>query len=619
MRLASETFRVLRVDLATGRGTALEFGAVGEILGGSGLASALFERFGDLAAPWNAPEQPIIFAVGPLTGAFPLMSKCVCGFKSPYNGQYAESHAGGRLALCLRFSGYHALVLTGQARVLSSLTVGSRSIELADVHWLRGQDVFATGKLLRRVGGAGSSGHRSILRIGPAGENGAAYACINVDTYRHFGRLGSGAVLGAKNVKAVTVVGDADFALPEGREYPKLFKRVFDTVTATDKMRKYHDLGTPANLAPLNRIKSLPWRNLQATSDEGIDGVTGETLAEQLLLRQTACAGCPVGCIHIGLLRQQFAKDHEYLYRQVNYDYESIYAQGTMLGMTNASDVLALLDETEKVGLDVMSAGVALAWATEAMQRGLIGEAETGVPLAFGDLNGYLAAMRRLGAGAGEFYRLLGKGVLRAAEAYGGEDFACVLGQEMAGYATGELFYVAQSHGFRHSHLDCGAYAWDQEHAEHDVEGAVRFLVEDERARLTLCCMVGCLFARGAYPQETLQEALASLGLREAADNLERAALGVQKKRWSLKFRTGYDPARVRIPKRFLEVTTWKGTTDPEYLRSLSEVYSAAIRDLADDGADDGAASGTAPGMASGIAPGPANGDAAQGRAGRAD
>ena len=115
-----------------------------------------------------------------------------------------------------------------------------------------------------------------------------------------------------------------------------------------------------------------------------------------------------------------------------------------------------LIDVTEKMGLDVMSAGVALAWATEALEKGLISERETLLPLRFGEPETYKQALAHLGRGENDFYRLLGKGALKAAKQYGGEDFACVLGQEMAGYATGEVFFTSQALGFRHSHLDAG-------------------------------------------------------------------------------------------------------------------------------------------------------------------
>ncbi len=583
MRTDQTWSRVLHVDLESGRSHVLQFGSRAEHLGGSGLAAALYSRYGLLDAPALDPRQPLIFAVGPLTGLFPLMSKTVCGFRSPYTGEWAESHAGGRLALSLRFAGYDALMVTGAARGLSALIVGARTVDLHDVAYLRGADVFSTGKYLRRFGRE-SSGHRSCIRIGPAGEQGISYACINVDSFRHFGRLGAGAVMGAKNLKGIVVLGDGSYRLPEGKAYPKLMRELYKDITGTDKMRKYHDLGTPANLTALNGLNALPWNNLQKTTDERIDGISGETFADRFLLRQTACAGCPVGCIHIGLLRQQFASDHEFLYKQVSYDYESIFSQGTMLGLTDGSDVLALLDETEKLGLDCMSSGVALAWVAEAVEKGVITERETLVPIRFGEVQGFMEALRHIAMGSNEFYRTLGTGALKAADVYGGAEYACVLGQEMAGYATGEVFFVAQAYGFRHSHLDSGGYAWDQSSKEKDARKAVDFLVDDEYKRILINCMVSCMFARATYGPERIAECLASVGLTDLADGLETAGRAVQALRWKLKFDTGFDVDAVRIPKRYTEVVTWKGAIDTTYMDAVRTTYAAAIRELAASG-----------------------------------
>ena len=452
--MTGETFRVFVVDLDTGRGRVSNIEGRETVAGGSGLAALLFEKYGHSDRPWNDPDQPLIFAVGPLTGYFPLMSKTVLAFKSPYHDQYAESHAGGRSALSLRFANLDALVIRGRARAPSCLSVGSRHLDLKNVHFLWGTDLLATGKMLRRM--YGGAGHRSILRIGPAGENGSAMACINVDTYRHFGRLGCGAAMGAKNLKGIVILGDGSFPLPEGKAYPDLFAEVYRKMTDTDMMEKYHNYGTPINMAVLNGIHALPIRNLQKTADPGIEGITGETFARDALLRNAACAGCPVGCVHLGFVRERFMEENRYLYRQVSYDHEPIFAAGAMLEVTNAFSVLALLDTVEREGLDIMSAGVALAWATEALEKGIVSTRETIVPLKFGDTAAYREAFHHLGAGSNDFYRLLGQGAMKAAAHYGGSDFACVLGQEMAGYATGEAFFVSQALGFRHSHLDAG-------------------------------------------------------------------------------------------------------------------------------------------------------------------
>ena len=574
-------FRILTVDMTTGKGNVVALDGRDTEAGGSGLAALLFDKYGHPDKPWDDPEQPLIFAIGPLTGYFPLMSKTVCGFKSPYHDQYGESHAGGRSALSLRFADLDGLVITGKAKKPSYLSIGSRHLELKDIHYMWGIDLQKSGKMLRKM--VGGSGHRSILRIGPAGENLSAYACITVDTYRHFGRLGGGAVMGSKNLKAIAIIGDGVFDLPEGKAYSELFSEVHQKLTTTDMMDKYHNLGTPVNVAILNEIKALPIRNLQQTTDPNITGITGETFADDTLLRNTACAGCPVGCIHIGFVREKFMEPNQYLYRQVSYDHEPVFATGSMLGMTNAFSVLGIIDMAEKMGLDVMSAGVALAWATEALEKGVISEKETLVPLKFDDAAGYKEAMRHLGLGSNDFYRLLAQGTMKAAEQYGGEDFACVLGQEMGGYATGEVFFTSQALGFRHSHLDSGGYSFDQKHEEKDVKQAVDFLVKDEQGRVLLTSMVSCLFAREVYKDELLADCLNALGYTTLADTMEQVAQHVQKMRWRLRLSTGFEPLGVKIPKRFTEVTTWKGKVDEKFLNALKQVYAERIVDLAKD------------------------------------
>ena len=226
-------------------------------------------------------------------------------------------------------------------------------------------------------------------------------------------------------------------------------------------------------------------------------------------------------------MREKFASENEYLYRQVSYDYEPVFACGSMLGLGNASDVLAVLDACERQGMDVMSAGVALAWATEALEKGVVTQEQTGIDLRFGDAQGYMRAVHMLGGAVNDFWRTLAGGTTAAAARYGGGDFACVLGQEMAGYATGEVFYVAQGLGLRHSHLDTGAYTYDQSKAPKDVDKALAFLLEDERERVILTSMVACLFARKVYDPETLRQCLTVLGGRALADGLDDAAAGL--------------------------------------------------------------------------------------------
>jgi len=310
-------------------------------------------------------------------------------------------------------------------------------------------------------------------------------------------------------------------------------------------------------------------------------GITGERFASDALLRNHACSGCPVGCIHVGYVRERFTEENRYFYLQVSYDHEPVFAVGSMLGVTDCFAVLGIIDAVEKVGLDVMSAGVCLAWATEAIEKGLVSEKETLVPLKFGDASSYRQAVHHLGVGTNDFYQILSQGVQEAAKHYGGSDFACVLGQEMAGYATGEVFFISQALGFRHSHLDSAGYSFDQKTTEKDVNKAVDFLLKDERERVLLTSMVSCLFARNVYTDEVVSDCLKCLGYNDLAAKLGPVASYIQQLRWKLRFASGFNPDDVTIPKRFGEVTTVKGPIDMPYLDALKKEYGKKIQAMA--------------------------------------
>ena len=276
-----------------------------------------------------------------------------------------------------------------------------------------------------------------------------------------------------------------------------------------------------------------------------------------------------------------FNAHHRYTFKQVAYDYEPIFSLGTMLNVIDTRSVLSILDVMEKTGLDAMSGGVALAWATEATEKGLISDEETGVRLSFGNAEAYQHAAEMLGNCSNDFYRLLGQGSLKAAAEYGGAEFACVLGQEMAGYATGEVFFAAQSLGFRHSHLDSGGYSYDQKHSEQDIDGVVDFLIADEAGRAFMTSMVSCLFARGVYKDDLLGSCLTSVGYPELAANIGRTGAHIQKLRWQTRIATGFTPEAITIPKRFFKIVTWKGPIDQMYLNTLKNAYGKAIMTLA--------------------------------------
>jgi len=441
---------------------------------------------------------------------------------------------------------------------------------------------YTTGSVLRKR--EPGSGHRTIMRIGRAGEQLVSYACVITETYRHFGRLGLGAVFGSKRLKALMIGGQRNLAPADRRAFRQVYDTLYNRATGSPLMQKYHELGTPMNVIPLDAIGGLPTRNLQTGRFEGAETISGERLASDYLGRRVACAHCPVACIHLAALRIPYPDD-PYFYKtlMLGYDHEPIYATGSMLGIEDVPGMLRLMDEIEVQGLDVMSAGVALAWATEAMEQGLIGVEETGgLRLSFGDPEAYIAAIQRIVTQPTDFYRALARGVDHASAIYGGQDYALAFGgNEMPGYHTGPGCHLGYLTGARHSHLDSAGYSLDQAAAreERDLEPkeVARALLAEEQWRQVLTSLVICLFARGVYEPAYVLDALKAIGFDRSEEDLARLGVETLRMKNAFKAREGFDLATLRLPRRIFETPSPAGPFDEAFVRMALQHYAELL------------------------------------------
>ncbi len=554
-----------------------------ESLGGTGVGIRLLEEECPAGADPLGPENPIILTVGPLVGLYPLASKTVAMFKSPHTGNLGESHAGGRSAVSIRMAGYGAVVIRGASTMPVYLVIDETGAQFRDATALWGtRSSYTTGSVLRRR--ESGSGTRSIMRIGRAGEKLVSYACVITETYRHFGRLGLGAVFGSKRLKALVIQGKRNLPVADRRAFRTTYDAIFKAAVESPLMKKYHELGTPINVIPLDAIGALPTRNLQSGRFEGAEAISGESLAAHYLGRRVACAHCPVACIHLAALRLPYPND-PYFYKtlMLGYDHEPIFATGSMLGLDDVPGMLQVLDEIEVQGLDAISAGVTLAWATEAFERGLITEAETdGLPLAFGNAAAYIEAVKRIVSQPTDFYKALARGVEHAASLYGGLDFALAFGgNEMPGYHTGPACHVGWLVGARHSHLDNAGYSLDQNAAKKGQALTAEFvgatLLEEERWRQVLTSLVVCLFARGIYDRETTLKALAAAGFDWRVADLERLGAETLRRKIAFKQREGFDFGALRIPQRIIETPAPAGPFDEAFVRNAIASYSDLV------------------------------------------
>ncbi|MFF5083946.1 aldehyde ferredoxin oxidoreductase N-terminal domain-containing protein [Actinoplanes sp. NPDC000266] len=157
-----------------------------------------------LAAP--AGDPPVALVAGTVGGSGAVgTARCAAVGVSPLSGGIAETRAEGPFAAGLRAAGVTGVVLYGRAPSPSVVVIedGAARIEPAGDLW--GLETGeATSLLLGRYGASAA-----VAVIGPAGERGVPYASVITCRHHPLPRLGFGAVLGERNVKAVVCVGSS--------------------------------------------------------------------------------------------------------------------------------------------------------------------------------------------------------------------------------------------------------------------------------------------------------------------------------------------------------------------------------------------------------------------------
>lgn len=580
MKQLDKLSKVLQVDLSN---RSVEIADRRELfsdkIGGTGVGVELLTEAAPEGCDPYGPENPIIFTIGPLNGLFPLASKTTAFFKSPHTGNLGESHCGGRSPTALRMAGFGGVVIKGSSDMPVYLSIVDGQVEFNDARALWGLDSLTTGRIIRE--NEPYPGQRSILRIGPAGEEMSSFGCVTTDTYRHFGRLGLGAVFGSKNLKAISIAGRSSIQVDKSKEYNKLYSDMYDQIVSSSLMEKYHDLGTPENVLPLNELQAFPTKNLTQAQFSGAENISGEKMAEDFLGRRVACTHCPVGCVHIAALREPY-KDEDYFYKTtyVSYDYEPIYSLGSMLGGDEPRGLLKLMDEVETQGLDAISTGVVLAWATEALRQGVVSEEQTLLEYDWGDYSKYIQGVKYLVEQPNEFYETLSQGAYRASKKYGGEEFALTYGgNEMPGYHTGPGAHLGFLFGSRHSHLDSAGYSLDQDNLENKIppQDLVDELIATESWRQILSSLVICFFARKIYGEEAVSQALDIAGLEFSEDELKDLGREIYERKYQFKLREGFDIDDYPLPGRIFETPSPNNQLNREYVEQAIEYFKDNI------------------------------------------
>ncbi len=454
--------KILRVNLSKGK-TSIEMRDekfYRTYVGGRCLAAYyLLSELGPGVDPLG-PDNKLIFTTSVITGApVPGLSRYNVAAKSPLTGGYGEAQAGGFWGAELKFAGYDALIIEGNSRTPVYLWICDDEVEIRDADSIWGKVTGDAQEIIREEVGEKRA---RIAQIGPAGENLVRYACIINECKHANGRMGMGAVMGSKKLKAVAVHGHGKIEMDDPETIRELAKWFAGNFMVNPSNRGVHVYGTNEILGSMNETGMLPTKNFQTGFFEGADKISGEAMKETILVDQEGCFACPVRCKRVVKVEEPYKVDPKY----GGPEYETVCAFGSNCLIDDLKAIAKANELCNKYGIDTISTGNTIAFAMECYESGIMTKEDTGGldprfgnPAAMLELINLIAYRKGIG-------NILAEGVMRAAEKLGSgaEKFAMhAKGQELP-------FHDPRAKGMLGMSYALSAMGGDHIVVEHDTD-----------------------------------------------------------------------------------------------------------------------------------------------------
>ncbi|HWQ07338.1 MAG TPA: aldehyde ferredoxin oxidoreductase C-terminal domain-containing protein, partial [Feifaniaceae bacterium] len=358
-------------------------------------------------------EAIVIINTSPMNGTgAPSSSRFNMTFKNVLTGGIASSNCGGQFGVMMKHAGFDGVILKGRSETPVTIEFIDGKVAIKDAGELWGKDAEQTQEAFPKIYGK--------LVIGPAGEHLVRYASA-VSGERVAGRCGAGAVLGAKKVKALVAYGAQR---PEIYNKPKFAKYVKKWVSflrnhpmTGEALPNY---GSAGLVSKANSTNALPTHNFKYGHSADAHYVSGETLADQYLLRNSSCISCPIRCERRVSVDGRDVKGPEY---------ETCGFFGPNIDAISMENMLRLNYLCDILGMDTISLASTIAFAMELKENGI---ADFGVT--FGDSGNLFEVVEKIARREG-IYSDLANGSKWMSEKYGGKEYAMhSKGLEMASY-----------------------------------------------------------------------------------------------------------------------------------------------------------------------------------------
>ena len=555
--------RILRIDLTSGESSVREFGEeyVRKYLGGQGFAVELVYHGMPEGADALAPENVLAMAGGLFAG-FPLPTggKTAFAAKSPQTGTLVESIMGGVIGAELRHAGYDALEIVGKATKPSYISIVDEAVEIRDGADLWGKSTREVPEMLKKTLGEDTK----VACIGIAGEKLVRFACIDCEE-RQAGRGGLGAVMASKNLKAIAIRGTKDLEPADPGALLQLALKYQDIMVNAPSFKEDTVYGTGEFLGWINKEKGVfPTRNWQVGVFDEREQIDPYYWATRYVSKNKACFACTKPC---GKLFE--IKSGKFAGVAVDgLEYETLYSLGGTCGNASIESAARGNEICDVLGMDTISAGVAIGFAMELVQRGILTEEEVGMKLTFDNAEDAVPQMLELMARREGFGDILADGVKRAAERIGkgAERYAIhTKGMEPPAYDVRGmkghgLAYMTSTRGA--CHLRAGFYApelvgkfWRWEGIDRqspEGKGAMVATMEDF---MCVYDSVGlCKFSRGFFLIDKLREVIEAItGMAFTEDELLGIGERVHNMKGHFNYREGVTRKDWLLPPRILE------------------------------------------------------------------
>lgn len=397
-------------------------------LGGLGLATRLLFDYTQPHLDPLSEENVLVIAPGLLVGTgLPTTSKTALTFKSPLTNAFGRSIAGAYLGVALKKAGYDALVVKGKSVKPVYLLIEDDKVELKDASSLWGKDAIETQEILKN-----EHGNVNTCAIGYSGEMLSKISGIDFEE-RQAARAGGGAVMGSKMLKAIAVKGTKDIPVASSEKLKEAIKKWNGKIIGSEVAKLDMAYGSGEFYEWVNKeIGVFPVKNWQQSYFEDSFKAHPDEKSHldpyywspKYTEKLHPCPNCNKPCG-----RHIVIKEGKYAGLMVEgVEYEILYSLGGVLGIEDIEVTAKLNEICDRAGLDGISAGVTLAWAMEAYEKGLLTKEDTdGLDLRFGNGDAAVAAMEKLAKREGKLGELLFNGVKEASQKLGKDSYKFAL------------------------------------------------------------------------------------------------------------------------------------------------------------------------------------------------